>query len=267
MKFAFDHDLHIHSHLSICSTDEGQTPAALLEYAKHNNLKQICVTDHYWDSAVPCNTGVNWWYEKQNFEHISSDLPLPKAEGVDFLFGCEADMDSDNRIGLPKSRYDDFDFIIVSTTHFHHMCGEKWEDISHEGVARRWFDRMYAVLDSDLPFHKVGIAHPACKLMNRASREDYLLTLDAMSDEALYRVYKKAAEVGVGIELNSDDFKFDENEADRILRMFKIAKDCGCKFYLGSDAHTRGGFNGKNEAFEGIITLLDLRECDKFHIR
>ncbi len=264
MIFSIDHDLHIHTHLSICSNDEEQTPTALLEYAKDNNLKDICVTDHYWDSAVPCNTGVNWWYEKQNFEHISSDLPLPHDDSVRFMFGCEADMDSDNRIGLPKERYDDFDFIIISTTHFHHMSGMYWEDMSPKTVASRWFDRMHAVLDSDLPFYKVGIAHPACKLINRTSREAYLETLDVMTSESLREVFEKAAKVGVGIEINADDFRFSDEKADSVLKMFRIAKDCGCKFYLGSDAHTRSAFQNVRIYFEKAITLLDLKESDKF---
>ena len=36
MKFIIDHDLHIHSHLSLCSHDDAQTPARILEYAKDN---------------------------------------------------------------------------------------------------------------------------------------------------------------------------------------------------------------------------------------
>ena len=38
MKFCIDHDLHIHSHLSLCSHDEEQTPARSLEYAVKNEL-------------------------------------------------------------------------------------------------------------------------------------------------------------------------------------------------------------------------------------
>ena len=33
------------------------------------------------------------------------------------------------------------------------------------------------------------------------------------------------------------DMKFDEKDTDAVLRMFRIAKNAGCKFYLGSDAH------------------------------
>lgn len=266
MKYIIDNDLHIHTHLSLCSKDENQNPNAIHEYAKINNLKNICITDHYWDSAVPCNTSVNWWYEEQNYEHISKILPLPQDDNIRFLFGCEADMDSDNRIGLPKERYGDFDFIIVSTTHFHHMAGGEWDDNSNKAIANRWIKRMYAVLESDLPFKKTGIAHPACYLMNKKSREDYLETLNLISDREHNDIFKSAAEKGIGIEINAGDFNIYEDEADTVLRMFRIAKECGCKFYLGSDAHHNSQLTKAFPIFERAIDLLGLEESDKFII-
>ena len=99
MRFIVDHDLHIHSRLSSCSNDPGQTPAAILEYAKRNKLKTVALTDHCWnlDSVKP-----EEWYVPQNFQHICKNLPLPKAEGVEFLFGAEADMNLDGVVGFDK---------------------------------------------------------------------------------------------------------------------------------------------------------------------
>ena len=44
----------------------------------------------------------------------------------------------------------------------------------------------------------------------------------------------------------------------------KIAKDCDCKFYFGSDAHHPAPFAKVRAVFERAIDLLDLRESDKF---
>ena len=41
---------------------------------------------------------------------------------MNFLFGCETDINRNLDVGIPKERYDDFDFIIIPTTHLH-MCG------------------------------------------------------------------------------------------------------------------------------------------------
>ena len=79
MRYTIDHDYHIHTYLSLCSQDPGQTPEGILKIAKENGLKRIVLTDHYWDTTVPCNTKVNPWYEMQNFDHIYQSCP--------FLFG------------------------------------------------------------------------------------------------------------------------------------------------------------------------------------
>ena len=266
MKYVIDHDLHIHTFLSICSQDETQIPENILKAAKSRGLKTICVTDHYWDDLVPCNTKYNWWYREQNFAHISKYLPLPKDDEVRFLFGCETDMDSSYNVGVPRERWNDFDFIIISTTHFHHMTGEEWENADNEALAGLWVKRFEALLNTDLPFRKIGIAHPACSLINTKSREDYLDVLGRIPDEDMRRLFKKAAEAGMGIELNYDDINCPDDEADRVFRMFRVAKKCGCKFYLGSDAHSQRALKNVDAAFLRAIDILDLTEEDKFKI-
>ncbi|MBP3370026.1 MAG: PHP domain-containing protein [Clostridia bacterium] len=52
MKYAIDHDYHIHSMLSSCSNDPEQSTERILQYAKENGLKKICITDHFWDERV-----------------------------------------------------------------------------------------------------------------------------------------------------------------------------------------------------------------------
>lgn len=161
MRYVFDNDLHIHSKISLCSGDPEQTSMRILEYAKENSLKTICLTDHFWDENV--QPPMSQWYAKQDYNHISAALPLPKAEGIRFLFGCETEMDMNMRLGLSKERFSDF-------------------------------------------------------------------------------------------------------EADTILRPYKIARDAGCKFYMGSDAHHPKELDNAKEIFERAIDLLGLTENEKFSI-
>lgn len=265
MRFGFDHDYHIHSGLSSCSNDPEQTPERLLAYAKENGLTSICITDHFWDSAVP---GASNWYAPQDFEHISQSKPLPEAEGIDFLFGCETDMDKFLTLGVAPETMEKLDFIVIPTTHLH-MTGWTLSEEDAASLKRRselWVTRLEALLNMDLPFHKVGLAHLACPLLAKSSREDYLTVLDQISDEDMERLFKKAAELGVGIELNSSDMEFSDEEADTVLRMFRIAKKCGCKFYCGSDAHHPKRLDEAKEIYERAIDYLGLEESDKFHI-
>ena len=60
--------------------------------------------------------------------------------------------------------------------------------------------------------------------------------------------------------------KFEDSEAESVLRMFRIAKECSCKFYLGSDAHSVGGFSNVKKVFDNVIDSLNLTEDDKFII-
>lgn len=265
MRYIFNNDLHIHSGLSSCSNDPEQTPENILEYAKRNNLKTICITDHFWDSKVE---GASQWYREQNYEHIIASKPLPQAEGIEFLFGAETDMDKFMTVGVSKECFDNFDFVVIPTTHLHMMdfTIDK-EDDSIENRAKLWVKRFDALLNQDLPFEKIGIAHLACPLIEQKSRENYIKVLDLIPDSELERLFKKAANVGCGIELNQSDMSFREHEKDSVLRIFKIAKKCGCKFYMASDAHHLKDFVDTKEVFEKAIDLLELTEDDKFHIK
>ena len=261
MRYVYDHDLHIHSQISLCSKDPEQTPERILQYAKENGLRKICLTDHFWDETVPDTIG---WYEIQNYEWIAKSLPLPRAEGIQFLFGAECEMDKDARIGLTPRYYDKLDFIIVPTTHLNNIGFSLTEQQaqSAEGRAQAWLKKLEGLLYSGLPYHKVGAAHLACSLISK-KREEYLAVLDMLPEDRLRTLFRRAAEIGIGIELNSSDMSFKENEAQTVLRIFEIAKMCGCKFYLGSDAHRPKGLDKAKEIFERAIDYLELKESDK----
>ena len=264
MRYVYDHDLHIHSKLSSCSRDENQSSERILQYAKQNNLKTICLTDHFWDDALE---DASSWYAVQNFAHISKALPLPQADGIEFLFGCETEMDKFFRLGISKECIDNFDFVVVPTTHLHMMGFTiATEDNAYEKRAELWVKRLDALLNMDLPFHKIGLAHITCSLM-APKREEYTEVLKLIPESEMQRLFKKAAEVGIGIELNTSVFDFaDDEEAAIALKPYKIAKECGCKFYCGSDAHHPGGLDHAKAVIERVIDLLQLTEDDKFHI-
>lgn len=264
MRYIIDHDFHIHSRLSSCSSDPEQMTERILKYASENGFNKICISDHYWDSAV---SGASDWYQSQNFDHIKASLPLPQSDSCKFLFACETDMDKNFRLGIPKERYDDFDFIIVPTTHLH-MTNFTYlpEEDNVKDKARLYVQRFEAFLDSDLPFHKTGIAHLTANLI-LAKNDEYFKVLDSIDDATFKRLFARCAELGCGVELNIHLHQIaDEKLAQTIIRPYLIAKEQGCKFYLGSDAHHPYELDEARERFERIIDILDLSEDDKFHI-
>ncbi len=266
MKYIIDNDLHIHSHLSLCSQDNEQTCVNIMNYAKQNNLKTICITDHFWDSAV--KKDFTWdWYDVQDFEHISKILPLPQSKNVRFLFGCETELLANGLLGISKQKFDAFNFILIPITHFHLkdkvLFPEQME--SPKTRADAWVKRFDIVLNMDLPFYKIGLAHLTSHLI-APTREEYLESLRLIPENEMHRLFNKASKLGVGIELNGSDMGYSEQEKDIVLRPYKIAKEYECKFYLGSDAHHLQGLAKGRLNFIKAIDDLNLKESDKFII-
>ena len=186
MGYIVDHDLHIHSQISSCSRDPEQTPERILRYAEENGLTTVCLTDHFWDETVE---GASKWYTPQDYAHISAAKPLPQSDKVRFLFGCETELNRFMTVGVSRERYELFDFIIIPTTHFHMKGYTLFEEESANAQTRAnaWVKRLDAVLDMDLPFHKVGIAHLTCGLI-APTREEYLEVLRLLPEEEMERL-------------------------------------------------------------------------------
>ena len=258
MKFRIDHDLHIHSQLSSCSNHPQQTTANILAYAESNGLKHICLTDHFWDSDVP---GASFWYKPQDYAHLSEALPLPSADGIRFDFGCEGDLDMHLTLGIANDKLDKFDFIVVPTSHLHMATFTIEEgDVDPHRRAELYMKRNHALIDMDLPFYKMGLAHFTCRLAcynTDASVEEFFALI---SDAEYAAFFERVARSGMGVELNMG---YDEIGSKRVLDVYRIARECGCKFYLGSDAHTPKQLAEAMPRFTAMVDALGLTEDDK----
>ena len=274
MRYQIDHDLHIHSCLSRCANDFRQRPERILQYGVENGLKTLCLTDHYWDERVP---GANFHgeyisgaavsYALHNTAYTDMALPLPQADGIRFLYGCETEMDKHFTIGISREEVERRAFIIVPTTHLHMRNFTIDEaDRIEENCAKLWVKRFQALLDSGLPLHKVGIAHLTTALfVPSGDWAGVERCLGRISDDEMKHLFGQAAKAGVGIELNFEPTACTA-VIDSVLRPYKIAMECGCKFYLGSDAHTVSGLEAAVPEFEKMIDLLGLTEDQKFKI-
>ena len=96
----------------------------------------------------------------------------------------------------------------------------------------------------------VSIAHPF-QPVNQPNRADMMKRI---SDDTFGELFSITAARGIGLEINpytsEDDF-----------RMFHIAKECGCRFTLGSDTHSRDGFKNIQKT-EALTDRLGLTEYD-----
>jgi histidinol phosphatase-like PHP family hydrolase len=261
MKYKIDHDFHIHTHLSSCSGDPAQTTSRVLEYAEAYKLHTVAITNHFWDSDnIECPIP---WYLPQDFAHLCKALPLPQSPNVKFLFGCETEMGADHQqLGISEERIHDFDFVIVPTTHLHMPIFN--QEASTEERAQIWCKRLAALLQRNLPFRKMGLAHLSCTLMDKSAYDGAIRILQQITDEEFEKLFSLAAEKGLGIEINENPLRYDRSEWSKLFRPYKIAKSCGCKFYFGSDAHKPEDFAKAIARMELFIDELKLSESDKF---
>nr|AHF24448.1 hypothetical protein [uncultured bacterium Contig99] len=263
MPFPIDHDLHCHSFLSLCSRDPGQHAAAILAHAKRCGYTVQCVTDHLWDSAVP---GAMPWYALQNVEYVRRCLPLPQDDQVRMVFGCETEFCGGKKLGLAPEHYDLFDFIVIPPNHFH-MVGfvRPKEYDTEEKIADLLVERLEEISELDLPWEKVGIAHMTCHL---TFREGEIYRVFRLVDERRYRaVMRRFAKLDAGIELNAAEFtpgwRAHEDDA---LRLYRLAKEEGCRFYCGSDAHHPEALDSVPQRLPDVVGLLGLTEEHLYRI-
>lgn len=262
MRYTADHDFHIHSTVSRCCKDPLQTPEAILSYGINNGFRRICLTNHFWDEKVESEAE---WIEEHGYKYLTSVLPLPKAEGIDFLFGAEIDMDYNGILGISEETLSELDFVTVATTHMHLTGNTVKEKIeTPEEAAEIWINKIRRLLSLPLPFYKMGIAHMTTGHILKEKTPEVIRLLP---ENELYDIFSDCAKKGMGIELNTKTIFSSEEEKNIILRPYFIAKDCGCKFYLGSDSHRTDALKNAKENFERIIDLLSLEEKDKFTLR
>ncbi|HHV95593.1 MAG TPA: PHP domain-containing protein [Clostridiaceae bacterium] len=261
-KADITHDLHIHSILSDCCHDEEMTPERLLANAIEQGYDTICITDHVWDARVP---GASDWYAPQTVEYIMKSLPLPSADGIRFCFGCETEYCGGNKLGLDKSSFDSFDFIIVPVNHFHMLDFIRPSSVNTpEAVANLLLTRLEELQQIDLPWKKVGIAHLTTKLtFKEGNIKD---VIECVSRQRLLKIFDFFARNGTGIELNASSFAPDwQKDKDILLSVYRLAKEAGCKFYFGSDAHSVSQLFIKDKLLP-VVDELDLSMDDLYSI-
>ncbi len=261
MRFPIDHDMHCHTHLFLCSNDEMQSVQNILAFAKTHGYTLQCITDHLWDESVP---GASSFYTPQNIAHVRQSLPLPEDDQVRMVFGCETEYCGGNKLGLSPDSYDKFDFIVIPPNHYH-MVGlvRPADRDSEEKIADLLVERLEQLSLIDLPWRKVGIAHMTCSLIFKEGDQHRVYEL---VDEKRFRaVMRRFARFGAGIEINLSCFGRDwRKHEDAMLRLYRLAGEEGCKFYLASDAHHPDELGVVPERASEVIDLLGLTKEDQF---
>ena len=138
---------------------------------------------------------------------------------------------------------------------------------NEEKLADLLVERLEEIAILDMPWHKVGIAHMNGFILPGG---DTNLLLRSVNEKRFRSVMKKYAELGAGIEINlcSDCFPADwKGHADDVLRLHRIAKEEGCKFYLASDGHHPTDFDEITDFAPDVVKALELTDADCFRLK
>ena len=262
LEFIADHDYHIHSTLSTCCHDQRMTADAILAAVLAEGHKEVCITNHLWDADMP---GADEWYAPQDIAHVLSILPLPESDRVKVRLGCETEFCGGTKIGLSPTHYDLFEFIIVPFNHLHNNFSRPRDVVTAAQVAALYVDHFEDLLLQPLPWKRTGIAHLTCPLT--FPHDNLHEVFDLLDETRMRRIFDVLAKRGAGIELNGACFRpgWEKHEGS-FLRVYRMAKEAGCTFYCGSDAHALQEIPSLKTNIAPVIEKLGLRGVDRFRL-
>jgi histidinol phosphatase-like PHP family hydrolase len=242
-----DHDLHIHTFLSSCCGDkDNQTPANILSIAEKQGLHTAGFSDHVWTNL---DEEPNGFYRSQGAGQM--DILRQALRGLDaplrVLVGCEADTMSPGRFSITQEFAETLDFVNLACSHFHMSdVVQPPQDDAPQTVGQHALLMFDAAVQSGWAS---TIVHPLLPLGYFAQ---YDAAIDSLSDAQLLDAMARAAEAGVAMEITlsflpkqveRDGVMTDLWSLETPLRVLSLAKDAGCVFTFGSDAHVPGRFD------------------------
>lgn len=230
------HDFHVHTNLSICA-NETATVENYIAHAKRLGLTKIGFSDHFGAKDIPNARG---FYRAHPYEHnaqLKDTLAALNEPDIRFYFGCETEYHTPKRdIALTEEEAERFDFISVPNSHTH-MIMPKDVIGNYEKHVAFMIQAYEDILNSPLSRYVTSMAHPFDICCHTYTTADLL---PMIGDDTFKRLFDRTAEKNIAFEINlsyTKNMTPEEIADDCHIRMFRIAKDCGCKFIFGSDAH------------------------------
>ena len=233
------HDLHCHTNLSACAKRESSL-SVMLKSLRESGVTIVGIANHLWDSGVP---GSSPWYAPQDVPHVLSirkeydALPPEEKAGIKIYFGCETEYVGQGRAALREENAALFDFVLVPPHHFHMKNFVRPAELEEPAKVRKLMSERFLEC-CNIPF-AFGLAHPL-GVLGYPGRIDEILA--GFRDDDYRTLFNYATEKKKSVEINIA-ILFQEVRRDgdglpaEYVRMMTVARECGCVFHLGSDAH------------------------------
>ena len=225
----------------------------------------MAITNHMWDHTISDWSG-GAFYEKQDFLHINQireELNRANKSNSDikFLFGCEAEYSfKHRRPAITPEVAEQMEIILAPNSHTHITMPRSFYK-SHRKHILYMIDAFNDIVHSDMAKYITAIPHPFIAV---SCPYDNHQLLNEITDDEFKSCFDAAAAKNIALEINPNFLKhktLSQMYDDPIFRMYRIGKECGCKFTVGSDSHDSSGFDTFPLIYV-MITLLDLKKND-----
>lgn len=206
-------DLHLHTN----ATDGTATIKELAEAAKDKGYEYIAITDH--SKLIRIAKGMD---EKEILAHADRIRKVARSvKGLKILAGVEVDILADGTLDLEDYALKELDLVVAAIHSNFSLDREKQTE------------RILRCLDN--PYVNI-LAHPSGRLISTRKG------LEADMD----RVFSKAAEAGVFLEINTHGERIDLNDVNSMR-----AKELGAGVAINTDAHSVAQMD---LMFYGVVT-------------
>jgi len=256
------HDLHLHTGLSLCAPREAKFED-FIEPALKMGLKKIGISNHFWHEDIP-PLYEDGYFIIQNYKYIATEADAIRREKrINISFGCEAEYNYVmGDVAMPEECAERFDHILVAHSHTHLiMPRELAEDPARH---MQFLMKSYAdIIRGKLSKYITAIAHPFDPICTPL--EIVWKMYDTVTDDDFRFLLDETAERGIAYELNVGGHSLktrEDFEKLPVLRPARLAKECGCKFTFGSDAHSAPEFTYYKENAELLADILSLTDDD-----
>jgi len=223
-----------------CHTDFSDGTCSIEELARacrEVGYDYVGLTDHSGSAAYAGGLRVDdlerQWAE---VDRVNRGVP-----GIRVLKGVEVDILPDGRLDYGDDVLGRFDFVIAS---LHDDCGQNEAELT---------ERVLRAMDDP---HMAVMGHPTGRML--LSREPYPMDLG--------RIFARAGERGVAMEINADPHRLDLD-----WRVLDQAREAGVTISIGADAHSVAGLenmqHGVSMARKGGLEpkeILNTRPAEEF---
>lgn len=216
------------------------TPESIIRAAEAQGIEFLSITDHihpFTDISIVDRM-------REEFSHVKTSISI--------RIGCEADVISVGETVVTQELIEKTDFITVSANHFQNHFISQPKSNAPGDVASHYLD-MFSYAAS-LEYASV-IAHPFFVVPNTYDPA----AVASLTEKDLMPAIELAARNKIAVEISRRALT--EGQTPFILSFYKLCKEAGLKFSIGSDAHRLQDV-GKTYLVEPLVSELGLTDKD-----